>query len=1131
MSVFKFFTDLQTTQRQELQLSRALELLEVRKDLFWKGDLLTSSISETPIYEFNDCLYAKHHFDIDAILDQFTIEEEENITDPDVLSRLIGDCFHIPPNDVISICRTDHPSKLSLHITLNYRGSQEERRNAAKQLGRYLNRKWPAFKPQFVDTAVYGKTQKWRTIYSSKRGQQRLKYPLKGDIVDSLITVLPDRSLTGIESTRNTTTDAVTRSTKLNWFKAALDHPGLADFWKTRVAYHEWTAVCQSLVVESSRNACQDFGCSLYLLYVVKADFGDSVQARQTFETNFRGCQIERFNEIHNWVKQFNQAVAKQLEPIYQGKITRVVDRLIFNADGVNGNDDVELPSLANFNPTTYVEWIIATQVTTSTKMFHYWHERLAGGDWTLILGVLKGDPCKLVYDQLMPMLFKKYGHIPVEQYPYGRTIDTSGDTFLLWLSHALDIPYQKEEVEIQEGCSESAFTLYKEACYIIDPVCHHDIFSAERNAHPVMPLAEREYVQPREIIDRIRRTDSLYLMHIPYAIILKKLDEVCGGDDTSFYIALSHYNSKLLTSEKLFHYITRAYDESIAADIVIDLYGNWLLGSTQQVFIFNDITGTWSPDQRHINNIVERYQGFLEFQFGDKGTRNFATNKTLQNNVTELIVRSSHIWNKGDGDFLSRKLSGQYKLPFKNGYYDGMEDKFYPAMEITLFGHQKRFFTNINTVFFGFIENDYVPFELIDQAMYAEMLEKLFFQVHDAQTADYVIELYAMALFGHRFKGFFEQIGNTNSGKGTLMQLNKAAFGPLVGTFTVNDLCPVANDSRSAGRRNQFLVDIAFCRLAESSEKPCEGRKVDTEKVKGFASGSTDPQRASKLFQNDASYPIDFIMNFYVNGPLDFDNPHDSALKGRRNQVLWKKVFVDPDEYRDPDTQLLKDPAVTTWYADKTRCLVYIHIIIQYFKKIRDKNFIFEKPETVDVSDTADIRPFTTEETIERLLQSFIITGNPDDTIPAKDLQDIFGKMNFQNPGRELINIRDYMKKLGVTISSKQKQRAGERKQVWTGILPREKDIPFTDYTMFNDFGHWKNWVSEKKMISASDITKQRTVERLLHTAYDKTPEDLGLIEEIASPVQKQIFARYGTGPNKRPRLEEASAVCNFAN
>lgn len=1131
MSVFKFFTDLQTTQKNELQLSRAIELLQHREQLFNTGDL-TDVVFDTPVYEYNDSVYAKIYFDIDASLDQFPLNEDHSrIVDPDYLSSLVAECFRIRSDQVLSICRTDHPAKLSLHITLDFRGSQDERKNAAFQLGRFLNRKWSAFKPQYVDTAVYGKTQKWRTIYTSKRGQHRIKYPLKGGIADSLITIVPPAILTGIETTRTGNPDQNTRSTKLNWFKAALDHAGLSDFWRTRVAYNEWTSVCQSLVVESSRNNCQDYGCSLYLLYIVKAGFADAVQARQTFETHFRGCQVDRFNEIHGWVKEYNKDIFKQLEPIFQGKITRVVDRLIFNAEEVNGNDDVELPSIDGFQAVTYIEWVIATQITTSAKMYHYWYERLQGGDWTLLLGVIQGDPGKRAYDSLVPALLKTYGDLPLNHYPYGRRIDTSGEAFLHWLADSLQIPFQKESVEIQPECSETSFSLYKEASYIIDPACYNDVFGSERNAHPVLPLALREYVSPRQIINRIRSTEAFYTMHLPYKAIFGALDEVCHGDDTAFYIALSHYNKEFLTAEKLFHYITRAYDDSIAADIVIDLYGNWLLGTTQQVFVFNDITGTWSPEQRQINNIVERYQSFLEYQIGEKGTKNFATNKVCQNNVAELIARSSTIWNKGDGDFLAKKLSGQYKLPFRNGYYDGIEDRFYPAYEVSVFGSSKRFFTNVNIVFFGFIENDYVPFELIDHQMYEEMLRVLFFQVHDAQTAEYVIELYAMALFGHRFKGFFEQIGNTNSGKGTLMQLNKAAFGPLVGIFTVNDLCPVANDSRSAGRRNQFLVDIAFCRLAESSEKPCEGRKVDTEKVKGFASGSTDPQRASKLFQNDASYPIDFIMNFYVNGPLDFDNPHDAALKARRNTVIWKKVFVDPDEYRDPDTQLLKDPAVVSWYADKTRCLVYIHIIIQYFKKIRDKNFVFEKPEVVDVSDTADIRPFTTEETIERLLQSFVITGNPEHSIPAKDLQDIFAKMNIQNPGRELTNIKDYAKKLGVAIVSKQKQRAGERKQVWTGILPREKDAQFSDYSMFNDFAHWKQFIGERKVITDTEISKQTMVERLLLTAYDKTPEELALIEEVASPVQKQMFARYGVGSSKRQRTESSSAVCSFAN
>lgn len=1110
MKNFKFFTALNQKDCGEVPIETAIENLTERKAIL-EADNLENTKVRNPIYEFcsDEDTTRKYYFDIDAPFEKLqgdgTIDALEGN-----LETYVSDCFKIPTDDVLSICKTPSTVKLSFHITLNYKGHYTNIKTAAILLGEYIHSKHPKFSPKFVDPMVYGKTQKWRCIYASKEGENRFKLPLKGSIEDSFITCLPSRTL----PTLQTLPAQTNLSPKLKWFGAVLAEPLLASLWAQKTDYESWVVVGGSLYVESHKTpGTIEAAEELYQKFS-----GDNrEEVHKKFTTAFATKSKDQFNLIRKWVKDFNKTVDKTYEPLFSGQTGRIVRSTNMDADDVAENDDIELPNLG-FECVTYRQFMLYRHITHSSKLYQYWGNKLQSGDAASLIAILEGDEMRNVYGRVENVCRENLGSIAIDNYsPYGH-INLKHRSFLDWIKTVYSILELDEDVTILCNAITQTYADYKEACKSLD----EDIFNeTEKLGFQLPRLGSREQTSPSERIRSIITEERYYQMQYPYQYFLRGLFRECNEDWNKFWLCLPHFSNPHLICESCFHFICRAYDDVVAARIVFDLYPFWRLSPSGQVYVYDDSLGIWSTDENVKSGIVTRFERFLENQT-EKTVVNYGLGANKATKVQKIINTCDAVRLLGCRAFNENKESGFYKLPFRNGYYDGISDSFFGSDKVRYKDKAYIFYNYPHIMFFGRIDNDYVPFEQCDPAIFETMKTKIFIDMHGEEVGNQFMQALGSIVMGHSFKGFLEIIGDTHSGKSTLTEFNRNSLNSLVGEGSAEYFITNPNDHRPIDRRNGFVVDTWCCRILECSEKPPKGSKIDTERMKTFSSGRKDPVPASKLYHNKDSYDVHFSVIFYANSKLEFTDETEEALIGRRYTYVCRGQYVD--EITDPTCQLLIDPAVEQWKSSKQHQLIYVQILIQAFLAAKSRGYRVERPVSMQIVSATRT---TTSDKLDQLLQWVIVTGNETDRITSKDLETIVTeKMSAGNYNTVIIQLKALLATKGVVITSIQTRLPGEKtkKQVWTGI--RERASKADDYSMLNDAPGWMAAIEKcNGLINSNALKHYKTVEALVCSTAPLTDQNIELITSDATQTQREYYYRNNQyAANKVARVEPSS-------
>ena len=1111
---FQYYTDLNSPTLLTLPFPEAIENLYARKNKMGSSD----PILGIPIFEWisRTTEFTKYFFDLD-------IPDPNWKPDWDILADLV-ECFSIPADKVASICFTPSTTKRSNHITLHYIGKRADIKAAAAKLGFFLSHKYADFKPEYVDLAVYGASQKWRCIYSSKRGEARIKQPLLGDVEEALVTYIPKPHFF-MPNTFPATIfrpPAVSLSKRLKWFKSALEEPTLAALWADRRASYEgWVTVGQTLHVECREHP--HLYNEILGLYQQFSQNSNRAEVEEKFRTAFVTSQRNLWNQVHKWVKDFNATTATLLDRIWTGSVDRIISDLDMRLPETNiSTGELALEEAEPLMFATRTEFLIYYQITHSEKLFRLWHKNLKDADYSSLLLLLASDPLKVTYLEKMAASKNIIGEVSPDMTPYGEIV-LCDKPFFEWIGAKLGCPPPSaEKTEISNEAKQTAFQSYIRLCKTIDQEITEQ---ALQISVPVTPMGTREYRNPAEIIRMIIDKDACYLMQYPYQDFLRELFQACESKYDLFWLAFSKFSKHWLIIETLFHFICNCPDEGTAAEVIIALYPYWRQSPNGEIYVYDDTEGLWSTRDSIKQSVISRFSSLLVYQPLKGNPFNHALSHSKRDNIRKFIETSDSIRDNGSRAFKETQGSGFYKLLFRNGYYDGLAEAFFPKQTITIRNHSETFFGHFSTVFFSRIDNDWREIDEDGIAKTEEIAEKTYYRMFGHDLGEYILSLYALILMGAPFKGFLEFLGSTNSGKSTAITFLKKSFDGYIADGQTENFVVKSTDFRAIDRQYAWIVDHWPKRLMLFSEGGDKDAVFSSNRIKKVASGRTDIIQASKLRENAEGYEVHFICAFFLNYELKWDNPKDPALIDRQNLFTYHKVCVN--EVTDPETQILKDPSVVAWESNKAYQLAYNHLIIAQWLRLKQAGYklgtTLPRPGVLDAMDTdRQLVAPTTAETIEEMLQWLIITGNEEHHIEVADLKNVFEEHLAGLPQKMLKMLEDFLRGYGITLKKVQKRVAGGRKPyVYLGI--KERSTRAQEYSMLADFKHWQELLKEEGgQLSSKAIAALEKTETISQSTGPLNPEERLYVEKWASSTQINYLQTHNTFfSNKRPRVE----------
>lgn len=1103
---FEFFTDLNN--RVDVKQCEPIDVVVAHlrlRQLKLNGEELQEDVNlNTPIYEWisEEKVFTKAYFDIDAPKPYFAILEKEEPTWETFLDAAV-ECFHVSPSEV-SVCETLHADKLSFHITINRQVDRDTAKAARKLFSSFLieTLKLTEGFDRFVDKQVYGKTQKWRTVFTSKRNLQKFKLLRHGTITDTFVTVVGEEKLIIPTPTRHlppTTQSPPSRN--LAYFEAALNDLRLSNLWEQkRQSYDNWQIVGQSCYVESKRNNCLPIGLQLF----IKFSGNNPQEATRKFETAFQTCNNDMFNKIKSWVREYKPEVHKEL--LHHTKETR--PRTIVLDEPTDEESDY-IPEVSPIRPTNRRQYIIAYHIRKSKKLHYYWKSMIEKNGWIPLIGLTQtGEALEARKQEAL----EQFGfNTPTKLFPFPEFCFANctdfDEEFYHHIAQLTELEYRPvNRLELVESDVSTTFRNYMRIAERTD----FTVYTESLDHEYVAPCSEFEKRDYQHVIKTIALADeeSLWLTQFPYKQALNDVCSKCMKNGTVdwdlFWLVFSRVCSDILALDKVFHYISNVTTDADAAEVVINLYPFFRLSTFGQIYCFDDTMGYWSVDPSIKMSTISRFECLLQ-----KKEINFGKDAKKRANVLSFIETAPAIKEKGSRAFEESMYSSRGRLLFRNGMYDGINQTFVPKEDLVICDRRETFFKNQSIMFFGKIDNDYRPRTEEEEEMFVDMKNVYFLNMHGEEIGNYWRKCLSLILFGMPFKGFFEHIGDTHAGKSSELDMILFSFNDYYGTQSTSVLEYHKLDSRPVDRQNGWVVDCWHKRMIGFSEIGEITAKMNTNRVKSIASGGTDPIPASKLYRDSCNYAIMFVMVWYINRALEFDDPKDPALANRRNTINWYKQYTTANDY-DPMLQMRERTEVQTWAKCKQRQLLFNHLIIEAFAECQNQPIPYRinKPESMTVFvDDAD-QTFSTEDLMELLLTHVVITGNPIHFIKASDFSEIIEKKMGFLKNKTLVTIKAYLQTLNVGISSMAKKILGQKTQIWCGLELRPTAMA-PETSMLIDLQHWKQVVQRYNGNIPKEVyDKLALIEQACHSTWNpQLDEDLLL--ELGSPAQINHLTR----------------------
>lgn len=426
--------------------------------------------------------------------------------------------------------------------------------------------------------------------------------------------------------------------------------------------------------------------------------------------------------------------------------------------------------------------------------------------------------------------------------------------------------------------------------------------------------------------------------------------------------------------------------DDAAACNIMIDVYGHlfkrvcnnngyelysksglvWLIGkelfeaSFTNLIKAMDITmlsirqsksgpvETRSPYSKCANRIKNCYALFK------------TSNELVTSNFEDLMYQSAH-----------------RRLPFQNGVFDFNEKKLIPHDQMQ------------DKVFPFMIDRDYeetVPQEDIDELM-DRVITPIF---PDPDQRDYFLHVVARALACEvPDKKWYMMEGFRDSGKGTLTDMIRSAFGKFMGTFNADQFRGKASDD--PGLMIKFIMPIRFSRINIANEANTDVVYSGT-LLKMCCSGGDEIQ-ARLNHGNEISFRPHGMFFFMTNKAPPVDKPDTfKNCQSFQFKNVFKSQYDLDHEYKFSKNAKLEDPGIKALVAQPRMVRAFTHIILNAYNITRQG-----LPDSMRVDHQLFLDEAKGQRDPETTIPEFVhYSHNPNDKVHSCDILD-FLKINAQ--------------------------------------------------------------------------------------------------------------------------------------
>ena len=491
----------------------------------------------------------------------------------------------------------------------------------------------------------------------------------------------------------------------------------------------------------------------------------------------------------------------------------------------------------------------------------------------------------------------------------------------------------------------------------------------------------------------------------------LKKMAKECNPDlyKTLFSKKINNNNN-----------IKGVYNDLDAAETIYKLYP-YFVCCKSELYVFDDDTGLWTTQEPIIFKIFSKFKDYLYLLTTDKKGNVTASKKGYGDttNLKRQMISELKSLCVNDNWLDDTQETSLGKLLYLNGYYDMETGTFYDKFDSKIVFHYKIYRNFDNSK----IDNDYIQ----------DVKQRFIYNQLGENVGNYFLLNIARGLAGNIMKKFFFGLGDTNTGKSTIVKACKSTFGDYVGNFNAESLCVKKNSSTDEGALNRWCLLIRFKRIIFSNEIKMSS-EVDGNALKKISSGGDD--LIGRLHnKNETEFKPHFLVVSFANDIpkiSGFDN--DEAVNTRLKFISYTKRYV---ENPTNEFELKIDTNINNEFlTDKFKQAFERILFDEYLKFIKNgKNDI--EPDEIKNFKNDWVGTGGDEKLISTFLESYELTDNTDDYVKSNEMETWVKseKLNLSFT-KFIIELKKYCKIKNYTnIESKNKRFGGKVIKIWTGI------------------------------------------------------------------------------------------------
>jgi phage/plasmid-associated DNA primase len=425
------------------------------------------------------------------------------------------------------------------------------------------------------------------------------------------------------------------------------------------------------------------------------------------------------------------------------------------------------------------------------------------------------------------------------------------------------------------------------------------------------------------------------------------------------------------------------------------------------QLYIFDEKTGIFSTEKETLFYYLHKNKDYLRIilnitKEGKEIEENYGTSTSYQQRVIPQVKRAAQDknWLRNTSD------SSLGYLLFKDGIYDIKESKFTKGF-------------NPDIVFHGNIPWNFPKYDKkkIDKARKVSF-DRLF------ANPEQMIYALARAMAGDiGIKSFYFSPGNPNAGKSIFIRMVQLAFGDFVGSFNLESLSYIPNDSREESVKNRWLLLLRFKRALFSSEGDMK-KSLSGHGIKRAASGA-DKSVGRDHGKGEVSF-MPHCTFFCMLNDIPKIEPTDKGVEERLKYIEFPYVFTTKDKLGNNENNKEMDPELIKKINTEDFISGFIHIILDGYK-----SFLENGPPEFD-NKLKEIWLEGTKQdssSLDTIKATYEITKNNNDYITVHDIN------RFKNNNKvfETMSNQKFNKLLRITLGLGEATKKNER--VWTGI------------------------------------------------------------------------------------------------